>query len=77
MAHVSFCQVEATGISRTPVHTPEALSIRARLFWTLGNLLLLGVVLLLYVGGVNAEADYSRYAASGDTAPLASSWAAR
>jgi LPXTG-site transpeptidase (sortase) family protein len=42
---------------------------------TLGNLLMLiGVVLLLYVGGVYVQADYDRYAARGDTdipAPVA------
>ncbi|HEU5098200.1 MAG TPA: sortase [Roseiflexaceae bacterium] len=42
---------------------------------TLGNLLMLiGVVLLLYVGGVYVQADYERYAARGDTdipAPVA------
>lgn len=42
---------------------------------TLGNLLMLiGVVLLLYVGGIYVQADYDRYAARGDTdipAPVA------
>lgn len=51
------------------------LSARARLFWTLGNLcMLIGMVLLLYVGGVYAQAEYDRYAARGDTdlpAPVA------
>ena len=41
---------------------------RARLLWTLGNLfMLIGVVLLAYVGGVYVQADYDRYAARGDT----------
>jgi LPXTG-site transpeptidase (sortase) family protein len=41
---------------------------RSRLIWTIGNaLMLVGVVLLLYVGGVYAQADYDRYAARGDT----------
>jgi LPXTG-site transpeptidase (sortase) family protein len=41
---------------------------RARLFWTLGNLfMLIGVVLLLYVGGIYSQAEYERYAARGDT----------
>jgi LPXTG-site transpeptidase (sortase) family protein len=41
---------------------------RSRTLWTIGNALMLtGVVLLLYVGGVYSEAEYSRYAARGDT----------
>src|SRR5213593_3781950 len=51
------------------------LSRRARLFWTLGNLcMLIGVVLLVYVGGIYSQAEYERYAARGDTdlpAPVA------
>jgi sortase A len=44
------------------------LSARARLLWTLGNLfMLIGVVLLAYVGGIYVQADYDRYAARGDT----------
>jgi sortase A len=50
-------------------------SARARVLWTLGNLfMLIGIVLLAYVGGVYAQADYDRYAARGDTdlpAPVA------
>jgi sortase A len=50
-------------------------SARARLLWTLGNLfMLIGLVLLMYVGGVYIQADYERYAARGDTdlpAPIA------
>lgn len=52
-----------------------AISGRAKLLWTLGNLfMLVGVVLLLYVGGIYSQADYERYAARGDTdlpAPVA------
>src|SRR4029078_1253098 len=57
--------------------TPEMAepSARARVLWTLGNLfMLIGIVLLLYVGGVYVQADYDRYAARGDTdlpAPVA------
>jgi sortase A len=54
---------------------PAELGTRARVLWTLGNLfMLIGVVLLVYVGGVYAQADYDRYAARGDTdlpAPVA------
>lgn len=61
----------STGGSRTSAQchqSPGLMSTRTRLFWTLGNaLLLVGVVLLLYVGGVYAQAEYSRYAARGDT----------
>jgi sortase A len=50
-------------------------SARVRILWTLGNLfMLIGVVLLMYVGGVYVQADYDRYAARGDTdipAPVA------
>src|SRR5690348_5647065 len=43
-------------------------SVRARLLWTLGNLfMLIGLVLLAYVGGIYVQADYERYAARGDT----------
>lgn len=58
---------------------PAPLSRKARLLWTLGNVLMLvGLILLLYVGGVYAQADYDRYAARGDTPapaprPIASS----
>jgi len=68
------------GIGRSPgmprAHSyTTGLSGRARLFWTLGNLcMLIGVVLLLYVGGIYSQAEYERYAARGDTdlpAPVA------
>jgi sortase A len=43
-------------------------SARAKLFWTIGNaLMLVGIVLLLYVGGVYTQAEYERYAARGDS----------
>src|SRR5215216_2003109 len=49
--------------------------VRVRVLWTLGNLfMLIGIVLLVYVGGVYVQADYDRYAARGDTdlpAPVA------
>ncbi|MBO9365357.1 MAG: sortase [Roseiflexus sp.] len=47
-------------------------TFREKLYWTLGNLLMLiGTILLAYVGGIYAQADYNRYAARGDTdAPL-------
>lgn len=45
-----------------------SLSTRAKLLWTLGNsLMLLGAVLLAYVGGLYALAEYGRYAARGDS----------
>jgi len=50
-------------------------SARVRVLWTLGNLfMLIGIVLLVYVGGIYVQADYDRYAARGDTdlpAPVA------
>ncbi|MFO7166975.1 MAG: sortase [Chloroflexota bacterium] len=46
----------------------DSLSTRAKVFWTLGNaLMLLGAILLMYVGGLYAQAEYGRYAARGDT----------
>ncbi|HWQ16087.1 MAG TPA: sortase [Roseiflexaceae bacterium] len=46
----------------------RSLSTRAKVLWTLGNaLMLLGVILLAYVGGLYAQAEYGRYAARGDT----------
>jgi LPXTG-site transpeptidase (sortase) family protein len=55
-----------------PVQQPRAdtrlSSRRARITWTLGNLLLFaGAYLLLYVGGVYAQIEYNRQAARGDT----------
>src|SRR5262249_24106497 len=54
---------------------PAEPGARARILWTLGNLfMLVGIVLLLYDGGIYAQADYERYAARGDTdlpAPVA------
>ena len=44
------------------------LTSRAKLLWTLGNMcMLIGVVLLLYVGGIYSQAAFDRYAARGDT----------
>jgi LPXTG-site transpeptidase (sortase) family protein len=46
---------------------PPQPSLRARVSWTLGNLLLLtGAYLLLFVGGLYSEAEYYRMAARGD-----------
>src|SRR5215208_5317342 len=63
----------ARGRSAKPVQSEPG--ARARILWTLGNLfMLIGVVLLAYVGGVYVQADYDRYAARGDTdvpAPVA------
>jgi sortase A len=43
-------------------------TFREKLYWTLGNLLMLiGAILLAYVGGIYVQADYNRYAARGDT----------
>lgn len=51
-----------------PHRTASPFSRRAKLFWTLGNaLMLLGAVLLAYVGGLYSLAEYGRYAARGDT----------
>jgi sortase A len=45
-----------------------SLSTRAKFFWTLGNaLMLFGAILLAYVGGLYAQAEYGRYAARGDS----------
>ena len=50
---IPFARLKHLGISEMSVQLPEELGTCTRLFWTLGNaLLLLGVVLLLYVGGV-------------------------
>jgi LPXTG-site transpeptidase (sortase) family protein len=55
-----------TGIYRKWATIPRL--ARSRLIWTIGNaLMLVGVVLLLYVGGVYTQAEYDRYAARGDT----------
>jgi LPXTG-site transpeptidase (sortase) family protein len=43
-------------------------TVRAKALWTIGNMLMLvGTVLLAYVGGLYAHAEYGRYAARGDT----------
>jgi sortase (surface protein transpeptidase) len=46
----------------------SAATRRRRLYWSFGNLLLVaGLYLLLYVGGLYAQAEYMRMAARGDT----------
>lgn len=53
---------------RLPRRTSAPVTARAKLYWTLGNLLMLvGAILLAYVGGIYAQADFNRYAARGDT----------
>ncbi len=55
-----------TGVYRKWATIPRL--TQSRLIWTIGNaLMLVGVVLLLYVGGIYAQAEYDRYAARGDT----------
>lgn len=45
----------------------RAQSARAKLYWTIGNaLMLFGIILLLYVGGLYAHAEYMLLAARGD-----------
>ena len=40
---------------------------RARIMWTLGNVCMwVGLVMLLYVGGIYSASEYGRYAARGD-----------
>jgi sortase A len=56
---------EAEAFRRSP---SDGSDMRAKLYWTLGNLaMLIGIVLLLYVGGLYTQAAYGRYAARGDT----------
>lgn len=69
-------QPVTTGVQQTTDSSNRAPGERrAKLFWTLGNaLMLFGAIVLLYVGGLYANAEYGRYAARGDTdapAPLA------
>lgn len=53
---------------RLPQRTSALATAREKLYWTLGNLLMLiGAILLAYVGGIYAQADFNRYAARGDT----------
>ncbi|MFQ3632472.1 sortase [Roseiflexus sp.] len=55
-------------LRRAPRHSDTLTTPRQKLYWTLGNLLMLiGAILLAYVGGIYAQADYNRYAARGDT----------
>jgi LPXTG-site transpeptidase (sortase) family protein len=51
-----------------PVVRPSQSTIRRRLYWTLGNLLMVaGIYLLFYVGGVFVQIEYQRLAARGDS----------
>ncbi len=44
------------------------LTKRARVLWTIGNTcMLIGLIILLYVGGIYANDEYGRYAARGDS----------
>ena len=53
--------------ARKPQAEVQPPPLRARITWTLGNLLLCaGAYLLLYVGGVYAQIEYNRQAARGD-----------
>lgn len=55
-------------LQRKPGRTGAPATFREKLYWTLGNLLMLiGAILLAYVGGIYAQADFNRYAARGDT----------
>src|SRR5262245_55879375 len=56
----------AARLDRTSSPAPR--SRGAKLLWALSNLLMLvGLVLLLYVGGLYTQVAYQRYAARGDT----------
>jgi LPXTG-site transpeptidase (sortase) family protein len=58
-AGIPYKQVARDDVIMTP---------RAKIYWTLGNVLMfVGIVVLLYVGGVYANEEYGRYAARGDT----------
>ncbi len=60
-----FCNRKKS--ARQPRADTRLPSRRARITWTLGNLLLFaGAYLLLYVGGVYAQIEYNRQAARGD-----------
>jgi sortase A len=51
-----------------PVLPPTRASVRGKLLWTVGNLLmLLGLYLLLYVGGLFADEQFNLIAAQGDS----------
>jgi sortase A len=55
-------------ITNGAVVSQAPLTMRARVLLTLSNTLMLaGLILLLYVGGLYANAEYNRYAARGDT----------
>jgi sortase A len=70
-----FTQRFGSARARSAKLTEEKLDRQMIIRSTLGNLLMLiGIVLLLYVGGIYVQADYDRYAARGDTdipAPVA------
>ncbi|HEU4327904.1 MAG TPA: sortase [Roseiflexaceae bacterium] len=58
----------ASAVPHTTAAPKGPLTTRAKVLWTCGNLLMLiGVVVLLYVGGIYANEEYGRYAARGDT----------
>ena len=58
----------ATNPSRPKTTRRAPLSTRAKVLWTCGNfLMLVGLVVLAYVGGIYANEEYGRYAARGDT----------
>jgi LPXTG-site transpeptidase (sortase) family protein len=66
---IRFPRFVAAGIGqrRGRVNT-TSLTARSRVLWTVGNLfMLLGIVVLLYVGGLYATDEYGRYAARGDS----------
>jgi LPXTG-site transpeptidase (sortase) family protein len=59
---------DALQTNTTPDTSSGGPSLRARVVWTLGNLLMLaGLYILLYVSGVYAWIEYHRLAARGDT----------
>ena len=59
--------MNASALSTT-VRSPRMLSRRGKVLWTTGNLLMLiGVYLLLYVGGLFADEQYNLLAAQGDS----------
>jgi len=58
----------ATNPKRPKTMRRQPLSTRAKVLWTCGNfLMLVGLVVLAYVGGIYANEEYGRYAARGDT----------
>lgn len=58
--------MSAQVLAVSPPAAPVQLSIRGRLLWTIGNLMMLvGVYLLLYVGGLFADEQFNLMAAQG------------